>query len=309
MKALTGWVGKAGNGPGNRKREVVRIQAMLNLAPPDLGGPEVLLKLDDIVGPKTIGAIERFQSHHSIKKDGRVDPDGPTARALAAMEGRDNATTRVLRPSIQMAFDWLSAAIALIDSTLEVGPKPKDEVPPFARRVLRTLFKVTWNTPERNETAATESALRPLLRVFYQARSNLQSAAYNELENIEQSHDLTRPSAIAPVVAGPVFPRVGCCFREPDLVNMVGAGLQHRAAALLLAAIDIVGYADSSGGGIDAGRWQDCFSDRESAWAYRDPATYLFLCQLAAGKLDLNFIVWAGYYGPLTRMSPPLKSA
>jgi hypothetical protein len=59
VKPLRGSVGRGGN---NFKTVIVRIQAMLNVMLPSAGGPPVSLKLDDIVGPKTIAAIEGFQS-------------------------------------------------------------------------------------------------------------------------------------------------------------------------------------------------------------------------------------------------------
>lgn len=41
------------------------------------------LAIDGIVGPKTIGAIERFQRAMGLGVDGRIDAGGPTLRKLA----------------------------------------------------------------------------------------------------------------------------------------------------------------------------------------------------------------------------------
>ncbi len=51
---------------------------------PEKGGPAPKLDVDGLVGPKTIGAIQKFQLHHFGFKgaDGRVDPDGATLAKL-----------------------------------------------------------------------------------------------------------------------------------------------------------------------------------------------------------------------------------
>jgi peptidoglycan hydrolase-like protein with peptidoglycan-binding domain len=41
-----------------------------------------LLKMDGLVGPKTIGAITAFQRSHGITADGRADASGRTINAL-----------------------------------------------------------------------------------------------------------------------------------------------------------------------------------------------------------------------------------
>lgn len=313
MKPLTGWVGSPGNGPGNLKREVVRVQALLNMVPPSLGGPQTPLKLDDIVGPKTIGAIEGFQTSQFGKKDGRVDPHGQTVKTLARLEGSAECTPmRLVRESAQLAQNWLGAGIAVLNSTLDgQTPKPQEQVPAFARQLMLTLFKVTWGKPAPNEVVVTENALLAPLRVLYGARSGMSLTRYQPLEEIENS--LTSPASIPLVTlgsqTGPTM-NFSTAFCEPDAVNAVGAELQHRAAAVLLAGIDSVRYADMSNGGVAAGQWQECFSDsRQSADAYRDAATYLFFCQLAARLTALHFIEIAGSkYRPVTRLSPPLKT-
>lgn len=76
-----------GNGGANRPDDVREIQKALNRIPFLGGGPWPELKVDGIVGPKTIGAIVRFQTFHfgEDKADGRVDTDQYTIGRLRQM--------------------------------------------------------------------------------------------------------------------------------------------------------------------------------------------------------------------------------
>jgi peptidoglycan hydrolase-like protein with peptidoglycan-binding domain len=68
--------GSVGKGGKNIPPDVVTIQQALNRVPAHEGGPLPPLVVDGLVGPKTVGAIYRFQQHHFgvAKADGRVDP-------------------------------------------------------------------------------------------------------------------------------------------------------------------------------------------------------------------------------------------
>jgi peptidoglycan hydrolase-like protein with peptidoglycan-binding domain len=72
-------VGKGGN---NIKKDVRYVQALLNYWRQQNGRPEI--KVDGLIGPKTIGAIEDFQRIKTGIVDGRVDPNGPSIKALEA---------------------------------------------------------------------------------------------------------------------------------------------------------------------------------------------------------------------------------
>jgi len=76
-----------GSGGANRADDTLAVQVALNAVPVPLGGPEVPLKPDGKVGPKTIGAIRRFQQYWTKVIDGRVDPGGPTVEALNNLAG------------------------------------------------------------------------------------------------------------------------------------------------------------------------------------------------------------------------------
>jgi hypothetical protein len=80
MNLLRASVGRDGV---NRRTDVEIVQILLNESAARLG-PVRLLKVDGKIGPKTIGAIEHFQSAVLAyrKPDGRVDPGGKTILAL-----------------------------------------------------------------------------------------------------------------------------------------------------------------------------------------------------------------------------------
>ena len=64
----------------NNPIEVKLVQVLLNHW---LGqNQRTLLIVDGIVGPLTSGAIKGFQGASGIIHDGRVDPNGPTIKAL-----------------------------------------------------------------------------------------------------------------------------------------------------------------------------------------------------------------------------------
>jgi peptidoglycan hydrolase-like protein with peptidoglycan-binding domain len=78
-KPIGGSVGKGGT---NKKADVRIVQQFLNSTPPSEGGPALLLAEDGIIGPKTQAAIDRFQAKVLRRPDGRLDPQGPTIKAL-----------------------------------------------------------------------------------------------------------------------------------------------------------------------------------------------------------------------------------
>lgn len=71
-----------GAGGTNRPDDARTIQSALNEVPNAKGGPSPALKVDGIVGPKTIAGIRRFQQAHGTVVDARIDPTGRTLTAL-----------------------------------------------------------------------------------------------------------------------------------------------------------------------------------------------------------------------------------
>src|SRR5690242_1583738 len=89
---MQGSVGRVGR---NNPVEVKMIQSMLNSLPAMDGGPTSQLAVDGLVGPLTIGAITTFQRAARLRvADGRVDPLGPTIRALGVKLNAKNLMPR-----------------------------------------------------------------------------------------------------------------------------------------------------------------------------------------------------------------------
>jgi peptidoglycan hydrolase-like protein with peptidoglycan-binding domain len=80
MVSISGSVGRNGM---NRLQDVRLIQELLNRHKQPTAQP---LKVDGLVGPRTIAAIEDFQRRvvRMARPDGRVDPGGRTLAALTA---------------------------------------------------------------------------------------------------------------------------------------------------------------------------------------------------------------------------------
>ncbi len=73
--------GSVGQGGANRRGDAISIQGLLN----DLRTADglLLLRVDGVAGPKTIGAIIEFQKKHpGLARDGRIDPNGATMAKL-----------------------------------------------------------------------------------------------------------------------------------------------------------------------------------------------------------------------------------
>jgi hypothetical protein len=80
-RTISATVGRAS---ANRHDDVVTVQELLNQVPPDEGGPQPVLTVDGLCGPKTNAAIQKFQLHHFGwgGADGRVEPGRQTIAKL-----------------------------------------------------------------------------------------------------------------------------------------------------------------------------------------------------------------------------------
>lgn len=72
--------GSVGRGGMNRQEDVRIVQALLNDWLAAITRPT--LKIDGLSGPRTIAAVQLFQSVFTSAVDGRADPAGPTIYAL-----------------------------------------------------------------------------------------------------------------------------------------------------------------------------------------------------------------------------------
>ena len=77
--------GSVGFGGVNKAADVLLVQRLLNAAPFAKGGPAPALVPDGMCGPKTCGAISRFQNVNLGFSDGRIDMGGMTITALLAL--------------------------------------------------------------------------------------------------------------------------------------------------------------------------------------------------------------------------------
>lgn len=71
-----------GAGGANRRSDVTTIQELLNQIASPKGGADPKLDVDGWIGPKTTGAIRRFQQQQFGWADGRVDVDQVTIKKL-----------------------------------------------------------------------------------------------------------------------------------------------------------------------------------------------------------------------------------
>lgn len=87
----------------NLKRDVLHVQSLLNYWRQQNGQRPI--GCDGIVGPITIAAIKHFQSVKTGIVDGRVDPQGPSMKALEA-EFDSYATTLKALTTLALALSY-----------------------------------------------------------------------------------------------------------------------------------------------------------------------------------------------------------
>jgi peptidoglycan hydrolase-like protein with peptidoglycan-binding domain len=106
-----------GRGGGNVKKDVRFVQALLSFWRQENG--RTVIAVDGLVGPITIAAIEDFQRAKTGIVDGRVDPRGPSLKAL---EDEFASYTRMLKAlsvlSLVLSYDPELEAPALNDREL-----------------------------------------------------------------------------------------------------------------------------------------------------------------------------------------------
>lgn len=102
MIKISSSVGQSGV---NKNADVLTIQKALNKIPLKKGGPAPKLKEDGLIGPKTIGAIRKFQmSNAGLVYDGRIDPNRATLARINSLLGNkplfsDKNLYRLIGPS------------------------------------------------------------------------------------------------------------------------------------------------------------------------------------------------------------------
>lgn len=131
-----------GQGGANRPADVRLVQWLLNAWLRSRGA--TLLAVDGIAGPLTVGAIHAFQQQEHTASDDRVDPGGPTIKAL-----------------VRRYFGDIRKALPLYESydatQTGVPPLPLDELP----HDLAALFEATDQYRASRPSAPSRPLPRP----------------------------------------------------------------------------------------------------------------------------------------------------
>jgi len=230
-----------GQGASNNKRDVVRVQTALNLIPPESGGPDPKLKMDDWIGPKTIAAITKFQKKQFGSADGKIDPGQRTEALINQLEGTDQTVPKMLLGAARdQAKLWTQAAIQALASVS--GPASPDS---FVRDSLLQIFLVDFSgaiqPPGSRFKTGTATELNKLKSAFTRMAGLLQADSTflvirTEYEDMygyiapDRYHEQTPMSAVGQVIS----PHYKFCDWDP--VNEFGFGPKTRAGMILQAA-------------------------------------------------------------------------
>jgi hypothetical protein len=97
-----------GRNASNRLPDTKVIQSMLNFIDPKLGGPTTALRVDGMVGAKTVRAISAFQDRQLGFSDGVISPKGQTLKSLAnAFAPSGSAAPKILTfPTLVKRSGW-----------------------------------------------------------------------------------------------------------------------------------------------------------------------------------------------------------
>lgn len=90
-----------GQGSVNLPIDVGTVQYLLNCVPESDGGPVQELVMDGLIGPLTLGAINRFQGMQLGFRDGRVDPESQGGKTIVRLNMYDPTPSS---PSITPQF-------------------------------------------------------------------------------------------------------------------------------------------------------------------------------------------------------------
>lgn len=112
---LSGSVGRSGR---NVRADVHTVQSILNATRPFVAPKQAALTVDGLVGPKTVGAIERFQFWNRSAVDGRMDPRGPAIlSAVTLLE--DKLAMPAPMPGLERASSDEAAAFSGIGTVVK----------------------------------------------------------------------------------------------------------------------------------------------------------------------------------------------
>lgn len=167
--------GSVGQGGKNKEDDVRTVQQLLNQK-----GAAPALEVDGLCGPKTIGAVRKFQSDNLGFADGRVDPGGQTWGALTGGAAASQ------QPGTGSEGDEVAAAAGggeggatgdreTIGGIADVQPAPEPTEPDGPAYVPPSVgLRGTESAPAMHESAlAEEQTMRRLHQEVYVSPGNL----------------------------------------------------------------------------------------------------------------------------------------
>ena len=150
-----------GQGPlaRNRPDDVRTIQEALNQVTVKgaVGGPMPFLKVDGICGPKTNGAIGKFQRTHFGSSDGVIEPNKKTIAKLneiVAPVSEEDLRTKVFQ-ALPLVGQAIGAALTNLQAVIQSGPTPSGLGATAADRLNRH-FRLDTLTPSEQSTARVD---------------------------------------------------------------------------------------------------------------------------------------------------------
>ena len=120
--------GSVGLGGINARPDVKLVQGLLNALPATLGGPETKLAFDGVSGPRTVGAIRRFQTSQRLRADGLISPGRVTIKTLVPLL-RDrqllpNGLSGIAQPSARIRQALTGGQVSVLPPMGFLSPTP-----------------------------------------------------------------------------------------------------------------------------------------------------------------------------------------
>lgn len=143
--ALPVVVGRSvGQGGSNARGDVLTIQQALNAVGPAQGGPAPRLATDGLIGPATRAAIGKFQKQNISFVDFRIDPNGPTIKALnLVLRGSPALQASVSSRSVtsRTAVGQAAPPAPTFDVTDEMMERVFKDIIPISQNCVRSALQ------------------------------------------------------------------------------------------------------------------------------------------------------------------------
>ena len=133
-----------GQGGSNARNDVLTIQQALNAVGPAQGGPAPRLATDGLIGPATRAAIGKFQKQNISFVDFRIDPNGPTIKALnLVLRGSPALQASVSSRSVtsRSAVGQAAPPAPTFDVTDEMMERVFKDIIPISQNCVRSALQ------------------------------------------------------------------------------------------------------------------------------------------------------------------------